>query len=374
MAIFQCSVCRSTFPTSALIWRCEKCGGPLNAVGIAPLRRSDIATDRASLWRYQKALVHQGPIAVSLGEGWTPLIHGRWRGGGVHWKAEFISISGSFKDRGVSVMINHLLSNNVTKVAEDSSGNGGAAVATYAAAAGLPCRIYVPTQTSPSKVTQIATSGAEVIRIVGSRQAVADAAMADKSGYFYASHNWDPAFLEGIKTVGYEIWEQLGFNVPDAIVAPTGGGSNLLGCFRAFNELRETGEVDRLPRLYGAQSESCQPMALGFQAGAETYVSAESKPSIAEGIAVSHPIRSREVLAAVRESGGGIYAVSEEAIGIAHGRLARTGLYVEPTTAAAPALLDELIGRGAVRASDKVVVILTGSGLKAGELIAHMRD
>jgi threonine synthase len=264
--------------------------------------------------------------------------------------------------------------NGVTRVAEDSSGNGGAAVATYAAAAGLPCRIYVPALTSPSKITQIAATGAEVIRIAGSRQAVADAAMADQSGYFYASHNWDPGFLDGIKTVGYEIWEQLGFEAPDAIVAPTGGGSNVLGCFHAFSGLREAGEVDRLPRIYGAQSESCQPMARGFQAGAETFIETESKPSIAEGIAVSHPIRSREVLAAVRQSGGGVYAVSEEAIGVAHEKLARSGLYVEPTTAAAGALLDQLIDQGAIRAGERVVVILTGSGLKAGELISRMRE
>jgi threonine synthase len=374
VATFQCAVCRSSFPASELIWCCKKCGNPLNVEGVPLLRRSDIAPERASLWRYQKAMIHQGPVAVSLGEGWTPLISGSWRGINVHWKSEFVSISGSFKDRGVSVMINHLLANGVAKVAEDSSGNGGAAVATYAAAAGLPCRIYVPAHTSPSKITQIAASGAEVIRIGGSRQAVADAAMADKSGYFYASHNWDPAFLDGIKTVGYEIWEQLGFDVPDAIVAPTGGGSNLLGCFRAFSGLREAGEVDRLPRLYGAQSESCQPMALGFQAGTETFVETESKPSIAEGIAVSHPIRSREVLAAARESGGGIYAVSEEEISIAHAKLARSGLYVEPTTAAAGALLDQLIERGNIRSGERVVVILTGSGLKAGELISRMRE
>lgn len=177
-----------------------------------------------------------------------------------------------------------------------------------------------------------------------------------------------------IKTVGYEIWEQLGFEAPDAIVAPTGGGSNVLGCFHAFSGLREAGEVDRLPRIYGAQSESCQPMARGFQAGAETYIEAESKPSIAEGIAVSHPIRSREVLAAARQSGGGIYAVSEEAIGVAHEKLARSGLYVEPTTAAAGALLDQLIDQGIIRAGERVVVILTGSGLKAGELISRMRE
>jgi threonine synthase len=290
----------------------------------------------------------------------------------VQWKCEFVSISGSFKDRGVAVMINHLLANGVTRVAEDSSGNAGAAVAIYAAAAKLPCRIYVPAHTSPGKITQIAATGAEVIRVPGPRQGVADAAMKDSSGYFYASHNWDPAFLDGIKTVGYEIWEQFGFGVPDVIIAPTGGGSNLLGCFRAFRELCAAGEIDRLPRLYGAQSESCEPIARAFETGAETYVEVATHASIAEGIAVSRPVRSRALLAAVRESGGAIRAVSEASIATAHDRLARSGLYVEPTTATAAALLDRLIEEGVIRTGDKVVVILTGSGLKAGELIARM--
>jgi threonine synthase len=338
------------------------------------LRRADISTNRASLWRYQKALVHQGPVAISLGEGWTPLVEAPWRGAVVQWKCEFVSVSGSFKDRGVAVMINHLLAKGVTRVAEDSSGNGGAAVATYAAAAKLACRIYVPAHTSPAKITQIAATGAEVIRIPGPRQGVADAAMADASGYFYASHNWDPAFLDGIKTVGYEIWEQSDFGVPDVIIAPIGGGSNLLGCFRAFVELRSAGEVNRLPRLYGAQSESCAPLARAFETGAETYLEVETHPSIAEGIAVSRPVRARGLLAAIRESGGAIFAVSEASIAAAHDRLARSGLYVEPTSATAAALLDQLSEDGTIRTGEKVVVILTGSGLKAGDLVARMME
>jgi threonine synthase len=373
MAQFKCSVCGTLYPASALIWRCEKCGGEIDAVGMSPLRRSDIAAERSSLWRYQQALVHQGPVSVFLGEGWTPMVPGNWNGVGINWKCDFVSISGSFKDRGVSVMMNNLLANGVGRVAEDSSGNGGASVATYAAVAGLPCRIYVPAHTSPSKITQIAATGAEVIRVPGTRQAVADAAMEDTSGYFYATHNWHPAFLDGIKTVGYEIWEQSGFKVPDAIVAPAGGGSNLMGCLRAFRELQKAGEVDRLPRLYGGQSENCQPNARAFETGAETFVEVETKPSIAEGIAVSRPVRSRELLAGVRESRGGIHAVSEAAIAAAQDQLARQGLYVEPTSATAAALLDRLIREGRIRAGEHVVVILTGSGLKAGELLTKMR-
>ena len=365
MAQLKCSNCGVAFPTSLLIWCCKECGSPLDATNLSSFRRADIDDNLASLWRYQKALVYQGPILVSLGEGWTPLIKGWWNGLAVQWKCEFISISGSFKDRGVAVMINHLLANGVGKLAEDSSGNGGAAVATYAAAVGLPCRIYVPAHTSPNKIMQIAATGAEVIRIPGSRQAVADAAIADDSGYFYASHNWDPAFVEGIKTVGYEIWEQCGFYVPDVIIAPTGGGSNLLGCFRAFYELRKAGEVAHLPRLYGAQSESCSPLARGFETGSATYVEVESSPTIAEGIAVSRPVRSREVLSAVRETGGAIYSVTEAEIAAARDGLARSGFYVEPTSATAAALLDRLSAKGIVRANESIVVILTGSGLKA---------
>jgi threonine synthase len=346
----------------------------LLAEGIQPLRRSDIEQSRASLWRYQKALVHTGQVALTLGEGWTPLVQGRWGDRDVFWKCEFISISGSFKDRGVAVMFNHLLSHGVKKFAEDSSGNAGAAVATYAAAAGLPCRIYVPAHTSPGKLAQIAATGADVIRISGSRQGVADAAMGDKSGYCYASHNWDPAFLDGIKTVGYEIWEQLGFRAPDAVIAPAGSGSNILGCFHAFSDLRTTGEIDGLPRLYGAQSESCSPLARAFEADAPSYVEVESRPTIAEGIAVSQPVRSRELLRAVRDSGGGIYAVSENDIAAAHDKVARKGLYVEPTSATAVALLDKLIAERILKPSDRVAVLLTGSGLKVGELAARLKQ
>jgi threonine synthase len=374
MAYFRCALCGAAFPATATIWNCTKCGGHLNVEGANPLSRAAIDTSQASLWRYRTALVYEGPVGVPLGEGWTPLLRGQWRGMPVSWKCEFISVSGSFKDRGVAVMLNYLLANGVTKVAEDSSGNGGAAVATYAAAANMACRIYVPASTSPGKITQMAATGAEVIRVPGARQAVADAAMKDESGYFYASHSWHPAFADGVKTVGYEIWEQSGFEVPDAIIVSTGGGSNLLGCFEAFSGLQQAGEISRLPRLYGAQSVNCQPLALAFSRGSDTYAEVEPSPSIAEGIAVSRPVRSREVLAGVRESGGAVIAVTEEEIAQAHALLAKRGLYVEPTSAAAAALLDRLIESRDILPHEKAVVILTGSGLKAGELIGKMGE
>lgn len=373
MTILVCRACGAEPPVRDLNWCCPNCGSHLDAQATTPFRRADIATAEHSLWRYAKATIHAGPPRVTLGEGWTPLVKADLDGVDVRWKCEFISISGSFKDRGAAVMINHLLACGVAKVAEDSSGNGGAAIATFAAAAGLPCRIYIPAANSPGKITQIAATGAEVRLIAGSRDSVAKAAMQDQDGYFYASHNWHPAFVEGTKTVGYEIWEQLGFLPPDVVLAPAGGGSNLLGSYQAFSELLNAGEIDRMPRFYGAQSAGCAPLAKAFAMGAETSVKVTNAPTIAEGIVIEQPVRARALLALVRATGGGIFAVGEDEIIAAQGRLARAGLYVEPTSATAGALLTRLIADGTIRKGERVAVILTGSGLKAGELLTKLR-
>jgi threonine synthase len=262
-------------------------------------------------------------------------------------------------------MLNYLASRGVAAVSEDSSGNAGAALATYCAAAAVDCRIYVPDMASPAKIAQIAATGSQIVRISGSRQAVTDAAMEDASGAYYASHNWHPMFLEGTKTVGFEIWEQLQ-RAPDVIVAPVGGGSNLIGCFKAFGELRASGLVDRVPKLIGVQSSACEPLAQAFRDGREEFAPIEARPTVAEGIAVSRPVRSREVLSAVRASGGSIISVSEDAIVDAHRMLARRGLYVEPTSATAVAGLRAVLVSGEIGPDLSIVVILTGSGLKAG--------
>ncbi len=373
MTYLQCAGCGAKPPIHELHWRCPDCGSYLNAHQSRPFKRSDIDRDRASLWRYAKATIHPDAPVLSLGEGWTPLVRRPFSGLDIHWKCEFVSISGSFKDRGAAVMLNHLLASGVQKVAEDSSGNGGAAIATYAAAAGLPCRIYVPANNSPAKITQIAATGAEVMAIAGSRSGVAEAAMRDPGGYFYASHNWHPAFLEGIKTVGYEIWEQCGFEVPDAIVAPLGSGSNLLGCYWAFSELLRAGEIDRLPRLYGAQSAGCAPLAEAFARGGDTPAEVRTESTIAEGIVIDKPLRGREILALAAESKGGIFSVTDDEIIAAQSSLARTGLYVEPTSATVGALVPKLFARGLIRQESRVVAILTGSGLKAGDILTKLR-
>ena len=365
------SITGTTYPLDPPRWRGDS-GGHLNLADAPGLSRRDIDVSVNSLWRYRKALLVESASAVTLGEGWTPLIAGEWDGVRVLFKLEFMMPTGSFKDRGVTVMVSYLKSRGITEVLEDSSGNAGASLSAYAAAAGMRCRILVPETASFPKIAQIAACGADVVTIKGSRQDVADAALAMSREIFYASHNWQPFFAEGTKTLAYELWEQLGFRAPDNVVVPVGYGANVLGCDRGCSELLRNGEIERMPRLYGVQAANCAPYHAAFRAGVEHFVPAPVSPTVAEGIASSKPTRMREVLAPVRRSGGEIVAVGEDDIVRALAALAKKGLYVEPTSAAAAAGLSQLIARGVVKRGETTVLVLTGSGLKASETIGKL--
>src|SRR5215472_15494656 len=188
-----------TYPLSEPRWRGDS-GGHLN-LGDAPgLTRAQIDASVNSLWRYREALLVDAGAAVTLGEGWTPLARAQWDGISVLMKLDYLMPSGSFKDRGMTVMVTYLKRHGVTDVLEDSSGNAGASLSIYCAAAGTRCRVLVPATASYPKIAQIAACGAEVVAITGTRQDVADAALAMSREIFYASHNWQPLFAEGTKT------------------------------------------------------------------------------------------------------------------------------------------------------------------------------
>ena len=373
MARFRCPACGMAYPADRPLWHCD-CGGPLDLEPGQGLRRSDIDADDASLWRYRAALALKESPRVSLGEGWTPLVTRHWDGAPVRFKLESQMPTGSFKDRGTAVMLNHLLQVGVGPIHEDSSGNAGSSIATYAAAAGLRCRIYVPASAPRGKVVQIAAAGAEVRAIPGTREAVTEAALAAIGESFYASHNWHPYFIEGTKTLAYELWEQLGFAVPDNILVPTGYGSNILGLDRGFDELIRQGEISRRPRLFAVQAENCSALAAAWAVGAADYVPFTPTATIADGIATVKPVRTAEVLAALRRSGGGVVTVPEAEIGPALKTLGRRGLFVEPTAATAGAALSRLLRDRTIRPDETTIVVLTGHGLKATDKIAELLD
>ncbi len=359
------------YSTDSAKW-CGDSGAYLNLEPGPGITRDAINHRNRSVWRYAKAIAVDAGSAVSLGEGGTPLLHRQWNGAPVRFKLEFMMPTGSFKDRGMTVMVSYLKSRGIDHVLEDSSGNAGASLSAYAAAAGMRCRILVPETASYPKIAQIAACGADVVTVPGTRQDVADAALRMSSEIFYASHNWQPFFIEGTKTLAYELWEELGFREPDNVVTPLGYGSNVLGLDRGFDELLRNGEIKKRPRIFGVQAANCAPCHAAWQSGGESPVAATVTPTVAEGIASSQPTRLREVLRAVRGSDGAIAAVSETEIVDALRSLANMGFYVEPTCAAAAAGLTQLLASGAIRRDEETVIVLTGSGLKSSERIGQL--
>ena len=343
----------------------------------APLEYSDaprfapeaIDPTEIGLWRYAAMLpvVHPGQTRVTLGEGWTPLIHDEWAGLPISWKLDALMPTGSYKDRGVSVMVNWLKGLGYATLVDDSSGNAGASLACYAGRAGLSSCIFVPTTAPEPKKAQVSIYGGELVEVPGGRAETtkaAEAATYNSRNIAYASHAWHPAFLLGQMTVAWEIWEQLGRVVPDWLVAPTGHGGTLLGAWRGFQHLRSSGVTNKLPKLIAVQATPYTPVYDAFRNDWEQIHPDQHMERIsADGIAISYPVRWAAVLDAIRYSKGMAVAVSEGEVVAAHHALARRGLFVEPTSATIAAALTQL-PPDTIKPRELVVGVLTGHGLK----------
>src|SRR5690349_9039281 len=359
------------YPLDSPRW-CSDDRTPLLVTPGKGLSRDEIDGRNRSLWRYRAALPVDIARPITLGEGCTPLVQQEWGDLRPFFKLEWFNPTGSFKDRGSAVMLSYLRQIGVEAVLEDSSGNGGSSVAGIGAAGGMRVKILVPASTSPAKIAQVRAYGAEVQLVEGPREATEAEAVRQSGETFYAGHNWQPFFLEGTKSLAYELWEDLGFKAPDNVIMPVGAGSSLLGCAFGFRELLKAGQIAKLPRLFVAQPLNCSPIDASFQAGVDTPVPRDVHKTIAEGTAIKHPMRLREIIAALRESQGGTVALTEDEIVAALRRLARQGLFAEPTSASGAAALDKLAGAGAIKPSETTVVILTGTGLKAAATVADL--
>jgi threonine synthase len=340
-----------------------------------PVDVAQIDASRSGVWRYP-ALLPPLPVQhrISLGEQTTPLI--RHEGLDVLLKLDHLLPSGSYKDRGATVLVSRLKDRGLSDIVLDSSGNAGAAMSTYSAAAGLTCRVFVPAGNSPMKLAQIAAVGGHLQPVPGTRADTTRVAMAAASSSFYASHNWSPEFATGLATVAFELWEQLGRRAPSAILAPCGNGGIILGLSRGFDALQRGGLVATVPRLVAVQSAAFDSIAYAMAHGLETPTQrADGSTTVAEGIAAELPVRGRQVLDAIRTSGGTAIVVSEARIVEATLLLASAGVYVEPTAAVGLAgLLDLRAQTDQSLLGDTPVVILSGTGLKAGRRIADLRD
>ena len=360
-----------TFPLDTPRW-CGPGRQPLLLTPLPGMTAAQIDTTTRSLWRYRAALPVQPNTPISIGEGCTPLIRRDIGNATALLKCEWMMPTGSFKDRGAGVMLSLLRAQGVKEVMEDSSGNGGAAVAAYAAAGGMRAIIPTPASTSPAKTVQMRAHGATVELVPGSRQDTADEALRRAESVFYASHNWHPFFLQGTKTLAYELWEDLGFRAPDNVIVPCGAGSNVLGCEIGFSELLRAGQIAKIPRLFAVQPLNCAPIAAAFLAGQESDARREVRPTIAEGTAIAAPVRLHEVLGALRETQGGAVMLTEAEIAQAMFDLARIGIYVEPTAAQPAAAFHKLLEAGTITPAQATVLVLTGSGLKATPRIGEL--
>ena len=289
---------------------------------------------------------------MTLGEGATPLVPVEK----YLLKMEGISPTGSFKDRGAATAITAARAAGARTVIEDSSGNAGTAIAAYAAAAGLRARIFAPDDIVAAKARAIEVLGAELIKVSGPRSAVTAAAVGAATDAYDTGHARDDAFLEGTKTIAYELFEELGDQLHD-VITPVGQGTVLIGMAMGFADLVASGRMERAPRLHGVQSDACAPLVRGASLGRPAPVVRQA--SIADGIRIPEPTRAERSYAAVRYSGGRWIAVSDEAIERTWRQAASQGLLMEPTSAAA------LAGARVLNLPPGAVLIITGSGLKA---------
>jgi len=364
-----CRKCQAEYTLDYQDWRC-KCGHFLDIRWQSTFPISLIKSRKPTMWRYREAIpIAEDSDLISFDEGFTPLLKMTFDRYQVWIKQEQLFSTGSYKDRGASVMISYVNQLGIERVVEDSSGNAGAAVAAYCAAAGIDCDIYVPEKTSQAKINQIKIYGANLHCIPGSREDSAQAVMQAASQFYYASHTWNPFFLHGVKTFAFELCEQLDWQAPDALIIPVGNGTLLLGALIGFNELIQAGVIAKMPRLIGVQAENCAPLARAFKeniALSEVMNEMISKKTIAEGIAISTPLRGEQILAAVRRTNGLMLTVNETEIANALAEMCWIGHYIEPTSAVAIAGLTQFIQQGGFLSDKDVVVsVFTGHGLKA---------
>ncbi len=370
MAHLICVDCQAEYPLDEPIWRCE-CGGLLDIDFTPRFPLDAIAARKPTLWRYREAIpLPESSEIVSFDEGFTPLLPVEVAGREVLVKQDHLFPSGSYKDRGATVMITQAKRLGVKSVVEDSSGNAGCAVAAYCAKAEIACDIYVPESTALGKLAQIRLYGAGLHRIPGSREDTSAAVMEAARLTYYASHSWNPFFFHGTKTFAFEVCEQLGWQAPDTLVLPAGNGTLLLGAAIGFGELLRAGVIERIPKIVAIQAGACAPLERAFAARLERPARIDKRDTLAEGIAIAEPVRGAQILRAVRDSGGAFYTVGEEEIVAALHAMARQGHYIEPTAAATIAGVARYLPDS--RPGEQIVSVFTGHGLKATEKMEHL--
>ncbi len=375
----ECSACGATYDPDQLVNVCPACGKPLLArydliQAARTLTRSALAQRAPGLWRYREVLpVQDLSKALDLGEGGTPLRQAPRLGQALGMPNTFVkdettNPTGSFKARGLCVAVSRAYELGAQEIAIPSAGNAAGAMSAYAAAAGLHAHVTMPVDTPAPFSVECSVLGADVTLIEGLitdcgahvRQGV------EAHGWFDVSTLKEPYRLEGKKTMGYEIVEQLGWQMPDVIIYPTGGGTGLVGMWKAFDEMEVMGLIgSERPRMVSVQSEGCAPIVRAFQEGGQHADLWQGAATIASGLRVPAAIGDFLILQAIRQSKGIAIAVSDDDMMAAAGLLgATTGIFSSPEGAACLVAQQQLLAQGWLQPHEVVVNFITGSGLK----------
>ncbi len=364
---FFCPVCSPCEIDPLDNYRCPSCSGPLECKQVpAAFPAERLAERPPNPWRYAEALPEWAGT-LSLGETMSPLVPFDLADRRVLLKCDYAQPTGSYKDRGAALLMNFLQRQGVRKAVEDSSGNAGAALAAYAARAGIELTVFCPASASPAKLAQISRYGAKLLRVDGPRPQATRALLdyLGQSEAVYASHLWNPLFIYGVQTLAFEIAEQLGWNAPDVVFCPVGAGSILLGLYAGFSRLVEAGSLERIPRLVAVQAAQVAPLYAAWQARAEEVAPcAQPQPTRAEGIALPKPVRGRALLDALRTTGGSVVTVEEAAIEEGLRQFGRGGICVEATSAVVWQGMHAYCRQHSMAGDATLVAILSGHGLK----------
>ena len=370
-----CSECPATADAAGLPTVCPDCGAPwlVSYDSLpSPEVKSTYGTRQWSMWRYRDWMpLAEGEPPVSLGEGATPMISApafaKEYGLATLWiKDEALNATGSFKARGMSAAVTRAAAAGAKAFSTPTAGNAGVALSAYGGRAGVPVKVFAPRWTPNTILTQIVTFGADLELIdghIGDCGKVARVYTAENEA-FDVSTLREPYRIEGKKTMGLEVAEALGWQFPDSLIYPTGGGTGLIGMWKVFKELREAGWVNGdLPRLYSVQSEGCAPVVKAFEAGAKKTEPWENAETVAWGLRVPAPLGGSLCLRALEETKGAAVAVSDEAATACAEKIAKTvSVDASPEGGATLAALEKLVDAGHIGKSDKVVLFNTGAG------------
>jgi len=380
---FECSRCKKTVPADKPQTVCADCAGSLfvrydlsSVRGMAAREAIADSTTNSpwpGMWRYRTVL--PDVIPVTLGEGWTPMLRSK-RYANAFLKEEGANPTGSFKARGLALAVTMARHFGLTRLAVPSAGNAAGALAAYAAAAGIEANIFMPKDVPFANYVEAVLYGANVTLVDG---LISDcgrmvAERKEKEGWFDISTLKEPFRIEGKKTMGYELVEQLGWEYPAAVFYPTGGGVGLIGMWKAFIELEELGWVNpgKRPRMIAVQSAGCAPVARAFSSGEKVSQMWQNAETFASGLRVPKPYGDYIMLEILKESGGVALSFTDDQILASLKDWAKNeGLFLSPEGAASTVAYEHLLGTGYLKPEDKVVLFNTGSGLKYTDVTAE---